>query len=129
MHTTPVIFIATTLYSVLNNLQGLTSGYTRPLPSTPPAWWGAYFLNPSFYTFIGLGSAFLGDVSTTIPNPAAGNGAPESIAVSEYVLQLYRMGNGVFPGAMGSLGMLVVFSGVLLGVAFCGLKFARFQSR
>ncbi|KAF8073262.1 ABCG35 [Scenedesmus sp. PABB004] len=106
IHVSRVVFIATTVYSVLSNLQGLVSGFTQPLPATPPAWWGAYFLNPTYYVFIGIGSEMLGGLRSTIPDPVTG--AP--VAVSDYVAELYGMRRDAFPGAFGAMGMLAAFA-------------------
>lgn len=128
VQTTPVVFIATTLYSVVSNLQGLTSGFTRPLPSAHPAWRVAYSLNPQYYSFIGLGSMMLGGVrGTTIPDPSVGGGAV--VSVGDYVTSLYGMGQGAFPGPYGSLGMLAALGCVAATASFVGLRFGNFQSR
>lgn len=69
----------------------------------------------------------LGSVTSTIPDPSSQTGA--TVAVYAYVAKLYRMGDESYPGALGALGMLAVFCCVLLSVSFCGLRFAKFQSR
>jgi hypothetical protein len=90
------------------------------------AWWPAFFLNPVYYSFIGIGSSVLGSVTTPIANPAAPG---EALPVAAYVQQLYGMGSGRFPGAGGSLGMLLVAGGVMLAVSFAGLRWCSFQRR
>lgn len=79
----------------------------------------------------------LGDVTTLIPDPAAAattttSGADAGaglVAVNDYIRNLYGMGRGVFPGAWGSLGMLVVMTALMLAVSFVGLKWGRFNRR
>lgn len=127
VQTTPVLFIATTFYSLLTNLQSLVSGYTRPLPASSKAWWGAYFLSPSYYTFVGMGSEILGDVINPIPDPTSATGG--TVSVKDYVAAMYGMGVSMFPGPFGSLGMLLAIGAVMLNVSYLGLRFARFQNR
>lgn len=97
-------------------------------PLTQQAWWPAFFLNPSFYTFIGIGTEVLGDVKTLIPDPA-GAASGGFLPVNEYIQGLYGMGRGVFPGAWGSLGMLGAMTAVMLAVSFVGLRWGRFNRR
>jgi hypothetical protein len=124
VHTSRIAFIATTAYSVISNLQGLTSGFSRPLPTTPRAWWGAFMLNPQFYSFIGIGSELLGHVETVIADPSGAQ-----VSVRDYVADLYRMRFDTFPGPYGALGMLAALGAAFLLISFCSMRFGAATRR
>jgi hypothetical protein len=93
------------------------------------AWWPAFFLSPSFYTFIGIGTRVLGGSSATIPDPSGSSSSGGMVAVRDYVRVLYGMGEGVFPGSWGSLACLAGLTAVMLLLSFVGLRFGKFNRR
>jgi hypothetical protein len=71
----------------------------------------------------------LGTVTNPI-TPPGGSSTAATVTVAQYVHAQYGMSlGGAFPGAAGSLGMLVAWGGLVAAVSYAGLRWGRFQTR